>query len=123
MPASRAAGEVRSRGVEFEWSGDQATARGLVNLAYVDAEVTRDTVLTPGARLVDIPRLSGSALLMYETTLPFADKAGAGAGVIYVGRRAGNTANTQDGFELPAYATVQLNGYVQVNSTCARRSC
>ena len=48
---------------------------------------------------------------MYETTLPFADKAGAGAGVIYVGRRAGNTANTQDGFELPAYATVQLNGY------------
>ena len=88
--------------------------RGLVNLAYVDAEVTRDTVLTPGARLVDIPRLSGSALLMYETTLPFADKAGAGAGVI-VGRRAGNTANTQDGFELPAYATVQLNGYVQVN--------
>lgn len=72
-------------------------------------------MLAPGARLVDIPRLSGSALLMYETTLPFADKAGAGAGVIYVGRRAGNTANTQDGFELPAYATVQLNGYVQVN--------
>ncbi|OJA95687.1 TonB-dependent siderophore receptor [Burkholderia ubonensis] len=113
---SRAAGEVRSRGVELEWNGDLGHGmRGIVNLAYVDAEVTRDTVLTPGARLVDIPLLSGSALLMYETALPFADKAGAGAGVIYVGRRAGNTANTQDGFELPAYATVQLNGYVQVN--------
>ncbi|MBJ9696125.1 TonB-dependent siderophore receptor [Burkholderia cenocepacia] len=113
---SRAAGEVRSRGIEFEWSGDLGHGlRGLANLAYVDAEVTRDAVLTPGARLVDVPRLSGSALLMYETTLPFADKAGAGAGVIYVGRRAGNTANTQDGFELPAYATVQLNGYLQVN--------
>ena len=48
MPASRAAGEVRSRGVEFEWSGDLGHGlRGLVNLAYVDAEVTRDTVLTP----------------------------------------------------------------------------
>lgn len=113
---SRAAGEVRSRGVEFEWNGDLGHGlRGIVNLAYVDAEITRDTVLTPGARLVDIPRLSGSALLMYETALPFADKAGVGTGVIYVGRRAGNTANTQDGFALPAYATVQLNGYVQVD--------
>lgn len=113
---SRAAGEVRSRGVEFEWNGDLGHGvRGLVNLAYVDAEVTHDAVLTPGARLVDIPRLSGSALLLYETAVPFADKAGAGAGLIYVGRRAGNTANTQDGFELPAYATAQLNGYVQVN--------
>ncbi len=113
---SRAAGEVRSRGVEFEWSGDLGHGvRGLVNVAYVDAAVTRDAVLTPGARLVDIPRLSGSALLLYETAVPFADKAGAGAGVIYVGRRAGNTANTQDGFDLPAYATVQLNGYVQID--------
>ncbi|EAY71947.1 Outer membrane receptor protein [Burkholderia dolosa AU0158] len=113
---SRAAGEVRSRGVEFEWNGELGHGlRGIVNFAYVDAQVTRDTVLTPGARLVDIPRLSGSALLMYETALPLVDKAGAGAGVIYVGRRAGNTANTQDGFDLPAYATVQLNGYVQVN--------
>ncbi|MBU9663654.1 TonB-dependent receptor [Burkholderia multivorans] len=113
---SRAAGEVRSRGVEFEWNGELGHGlRGIVNLAYVDAQVTRDSVLTPGARLVDIPRLSGSALLMYETALPLVDKAGAGAGVIYVGRRAGNTANTQDGFDLPAYATVQLNGYVQVN--------
>ncbi|AXF20264.1 TonB-dependent siderophore receptor [Burkholderia pyrrocinia] len=113
---SRAAGEVRSRGVEFEWNGDLGHGlRGIVNFAYVDAEVTRDAVLTPGARLVDIPRLSGSALLMYETALPFADKAGVGTGVIYVGRRAGNTANTQDGFELPAYATVQINSYVQVN--------
>ncbi|UOB60485.1 TonB-dependent receptor [Burkholderia pyrrocinia] len=113
---SRAAGEVRSRGVEFEWNGDLGHGlRGIVNLAYVDAEVTHDAVLTPGARLVDIPKLSGSALLMYETALPFADKAGIGAGVIYVGRRAGNTANTQDGFELPAYATVQLNSYVQVD--------
>ncbi|AOJ27162.1 TonB-dependent siderophore receptor [Burkholderia seminalis] len=113
---SRAAGEVRSRGVEFEWNGDLGHGvRGLVNVAYVDAAVTRDAVLTPGARLVDIPRLSGSALLLYETAVPFADKAGAGAGVIYVGRRAGNTANTQDGFDLPAYATVQLNGYVQID--------
>ena len=113
---SRAAGEVRSRGLEFELNGDLGHGlRGVLNLAYVDAQVTRDTVLTPGARLVDIPRLSGSALLMYETALASVDKAGAGAGVIYVGRRAGNTANTQDGFDLPAYATVQLNGYVQVN--------
>lgn len=113
---SRAAGEVRSRGLEFELNGDLGHGlRGIVNLAYVDAQVTHDTVLTPGARLVDIPRLSGSALLMYETALAGIEKAGAGAGLIYVGRRAGNTANTQDGFDLPAYATVQLNGYVQVD--------
>ncbi|MEW1781228.1 TonB-dependent receptor [Arthrobacter sp. NPDC080086] len=113
---SRAAGEVRSRGVELEWSGELGGGfRGIANLAYVDAEVTRDTVLTPGARLVDIPRVNGSALLMYEFAPAFANKAGVGAGVVYVGRRAGNTANTQDGFQLPAYTTVQLNGYVQLD--------
>ncbi|MBN3724886.1 TonB-dependent receptor [Burkholderia sp. Ac-20379] len=113
---SRAAGEVRSRGLEFEWSGELGSGfRGILNLAYVDAEVTKDSVLTAGARLADIPRVNGSALLMYETAVPFAEKAGAGVGVVYVGRRAGDTGATQDGFALPAYATVQLNGYVQVN--------
>lgn len=113
---SRAAGEVRSRGLEFEWNGELGGGfRGIANLAYIDAQVTRDTVLTPGARLVDIPRVSGSALLMYEFAPPVGQKAGVGAGVIYVGRRAGNTANTQDGFQLPAYTTVQLNGYVQLD--------
>ena len=72
-------------------------------------------MLAPGARLVDIPRVSGSALLMYEFAPPFAQKAGVGAGVVYVGSRAGNTANTQDGFQLPAYTTVQINGYVQLD--------
>ncbi|AJW43557.1 TonB-dependent siderophore receptor [Ralstonia mannitolilytica] len=113
---SRAAGEVRSRGLEFEWNGELGGGfRGIANLAYIDAEVTRDTVLTPGARLVDIPRVSGSALLMYEFAPPVGQKAGVGAGVVYVGSRAGNTANTQDGFQLPAYTTVQLNGYVQID--------
>ncbi|MFC0128095.1 TonB-dependent siderophore receptor [Ralstonia solanacearum] len=113
---SRAAGEVRSRGVELEWNGELGGGfRGIANLAYVDAEVTRDTVLTPGARLVNIPRVNGSAMLMYEFAPGFAQKAGVGAGVVYVGRRAGNTANTQDGFQLPAYTTVQLNGYVQLD--------
>lgn len=111
---SRAAGEVRSRGLELEWTGELGGGfRGIVNFAYVDAEVTQDTVLTPGARLVDIPRVSGSTLLMYEFMPSFAHKAGVGAGVVYVGRRAGNTANTQDGFSLPAYTTVQINGYVR----------
>lgn len=113
---SRAAGEVRSRGLEFEWNGELGGGfRGIANLAYIDAEVTHDTVLAPGARLVDIPRVSGSALLMYEFAPPFAQKAGVGAGVVYVGSRAGNTANTQDGFQLPAYTTVQINGYVQLD--------
>ncbi|MFP3663298.1 TonB-dependent receptor, partial [Burkholderia sp. SIMBA_043] len=36
---SRAAGEVRSRGVEFEWNGELGHGvRGIVNLAYVDAQ-------------------------------------------------------------------------------------
>jgi len=113
---SRAAGEVRSRGLELEWNGELGGGfRGIANFAYVDAEVTRDTVLTPGARLVNIPRLSGSAMLMYEFAPSFAHKAGVGTGVIYVGRRAGNTANTEDGFDLPAYTTVQINGYMQID--------
>ncbi len=31
--------------------------------------------------------------------------------MVYVGERAGNS--TDNGFKLPAYATVRLNGYVQ----------
>ena len=108
----RTAGAVRSRGVELDVSGQLTpNLKVLGTYAYPDARVTADTVLPSGAPLSNIPRHSASALGLYEFGAGSLGRAGVGGGVVYVGERAGNS--TDNGFKLPAYATVRLNGYVQ----------
>lgn len=108
----RTAGAVRSRGVELDVSGQLTpNLKVLGTYAYTDARVTADTVLPSGAPLSNIPRHSASALGLYEFGAGSLGRAGVGGGVVYVGERAGNS--TDNGFKLPAYATVRLNGYVQ----------
>jgi len=108
----RTAGAVRSRGVELDVSG-QVTAhlKVLGTYAYTNAYVTADTVLPSGASLSNIPRHSASLLGLYEFGAGALGRAGLGGGVVYVGERAGNSVD--NGFKLPAYATVRLHGYVQ----------
>jgi iron complex outermembrane receptor protein len=108
----RTAGAVRSRGVELDVSGQvTANVKVLGTYAYTDAYVTADTVLPPGAPLSNIPRHSASVLGLYEFGAGSFGRAGMGGGVVYVGERAGNSVD--NGFKLPAYATVRLLGYVQ----------
>lgn len=105
---SIAAGEVESRGVELDVSG-QLTAGLRVNVsyAYVDAEVTKDNTIPVGSRLLNVPRHSGSVLAVQDIGL-----GGFGAGLNYVGRRSGVAQD--NGFELPAYTTMKVLGFYRV---------
>ena len=115
---SVAAGQVRSRGLEFDLAG-QLTARWRVNasLALNDVQVTRDHTLETGGRLLNVPRVTASLLAMHEATLARGQRVGIGAGVAHTGQRLGQ-ARTQaeadqgvPAFDLPAYTTARLVGF------------
>ena len=103
-----AAGEVGSRGLELDVSGE--VARGLRvsgAYAYTDASVTRgDTTIVTGSRLANVPRHSANLLATQQFTLG-TGSASVGGGVQYVGERLGDVAISSS-FTLPAYTTARL---------------
>nr|WP_232487312.1 TonB-dependent siderophore receptor [Azotobacter chroococcum] len=102
-----ATGEVRSRGVDLQFSGRLGNAVRVIGAyAYVDAEVTEDNTLETGSRLRNVPRHSGSLMGVYEFHGGFLDGLELGGALNYVGERSGNTEDS--GFELPSYTTVDL---------------
>jgi iron complex outermembrane receptor protein len=102
-----AAGEVRSRGIDMQLTGQLTDAFRVVGAyAYVDAEVTKDNTLASGSRLLNVPKHSGSVLGVYEFLDGGLRGFELGGGVNYVGDRSGNVADS--GFELPGYTTVDL---------------
>lgn len=110
-----AAGEARSRGVELDVSGQlNSHWRVTGNFAYTDAEITQDSRLAPGTPLANIPRISGSAMAIYEDQAPIGQRYGVGAGVRYVGARSGDAQNS---FSLPAYTLADLLAYWQYSKT------
>lgn len=112
---SIAAGEVRSRGMEFDLAG-QVTRQLRVNASLVmnDVEVLRDNTLEVGGRLLNVPRVNGSVLAVHEFALDNGQGMGLGAGATYVGKRLGEArtaAQAASGaaiFDLPAYTTAKL---------------
>jgi iron complex outermembrane receptor protein len=106
------AGEVKSHGVEFDFSGKFGHHwRVSGNLAWTDAYVARDNTLKVGSRLVNVPRTSGSLLAIYEDADARGGVWGIGGGPSYVGARSGDQNDT---FELPSYVTARALGYWQV---------
>ncbi|MGM3387939.1 TonB-dependent siderophore receptor [Stutzerimonas stutzeri] len=102
-----AAGEVRSRGVDLQLTGQLTDEIRVIGAyAYVDAEVTKDNTLERGSRLLNVPEHSGSLMGVYEFLDGGLRGLELGGGVNYVGDRSGNVADS--GFELPAYTTVDL---------------
>ncbi|QKF49791.1 Ferrichrome outer membrane transporter/phage receptor [Pseudomonas graminis] len=95
------AGQVRSRGVELDVSGQLSERWSLIGgYAFTDAWVVEDPTLK-GNRLQNVPRHSGSVSAVYDFGAALgADRLRAGAGAHYVGQRAGNADND---FELPGY--------------------
>jgi iron complex outermembrane receptor protein len=118
---SIASGEVRSRGLEFDASG-QVGEHWRLNASWVqlDAEVTRDNVLAVGSPLINVPRRNGSLLAVYERANG-AGLFGLGGGFTHVGERAGETRTRADAtagvelFRLPAYTTAKLVAYWRPN--------
>ncbi len=95
------AGEVSSRGVELDLTGQLSERWSLIgSYAFTDAQVTKDPDLK-GNRLQNVARHSGSLSAVYDYGSLFGgDRLRIGAGARYVGERAGNPTNT---FDLPSY--------------------
>lgn len=118
---SIAAGEVTSRGLEFDLAG-QVTSQWRVNasLVFNDAKIARDGTLEVGSRVLNVPRVNGSVLAVYEGLLSGA-RYGVGGGVTHVGERLGQTRTSaeanagQSAFMLPAYTTAKLVGYYRLS--------
>ncbi|GGC17595.1 TonB-dependent siderophore receptor [Pseudoduganella buxea] len=111
------AGAVRSRGFDGDFTGQlDRHWRANGSLSFIDARVTRDNTLAVGAGLVNVPRLNGSLLLMYEGAASLGTY-GAGGGVTYSARRPGDARTQAQAaagvpvFELPAYTTARLSGW------------
>jgi iron complex outermembrane receptor protein len=97
----RTAGAARSRGLEADVAGRLGKRWNVIgSYAYIDAVTTRDPVYQ-GLRLWNVARQTAALSLAYDAGNVFGgDKLRAGAGAHYVGKRAGDSANS---FMLPAY--------------------
>jgi iron complex outermembrane receptor protein len=112
---SVAAGEVKSSGFEADVYGKlDKHWRVSGNFAYIDARIARDNTLAPGTRVTNIPKISAGLFAIREDVLADGSRYGVGGGVNYVGDRSGNPADT---YTLPAYTTVKLVSYWQINKT------
>lgn len=118
---SVAAGEIRSRGLEFDLAG-QLSANWRLNASLVlnDVEITQDNSLEVGGRLLNVPKVNGSVLAVYESALANGQRFSIGGGFTHMGARLGQ-ARTQaeakagtPAFELPAYTTAKLVAYWRI---------
>ncbi|WKC45613.1 TonB-dependent siderophore receptor [Pseudomonas veronii] len=100
------AGEVRSRGLELDASGQLSERWSLIgSYAYTDAEVTKDPALQ-GKRLQNVAKHTGSLSAVYDVgSLIGGDDLRVGAGARYVGQREGDANNS---FNLPGYTVADV---------------
>lgn len=121
---SVAAGEVRSRGLELDVAG-RLTANWRLNasLVFNDVEITRDNTLEVGGRLLNVPKVNGSVLAVYEDALANGQRYGVGGGVTYMGKRLGQARTQAEAnagtaaFDLPSYTTAKLLAYWRLSPT------
>ncbi|MFJ3482458.1 TonB-dependent siderophore receptor [Pseudomonas sp. NPDC090202] len=100
------AGEVRSRGVELDLSGQLSERWSLIGgYAFTDAWVVQDPTLK-GNRLQNVPKHSASLSAVYDAgSVLGGDRLRLGGGAHYVGERAGNPDND---FDLPGYTVADV---------------
>jgi iron complex outermembrane receptor protein len=110
---SLALGRARSRGLEFDLTGElPADMRLWLAYAYLDAEVGADAgdpnfgfLILEGDPLLNIPKHSGNILLTKD--FPIGTRSlTLGGGLNYISSRLGETGVTS--FRLPAYTLVKL---------------
>jgi iron complex outermembrane receptor protein len=121
---SVAAGEVRSRGLELDVAGRlSANWRLNASLVFNDVEITRDNTLEVGGRLLNVPKVNGSVLAVYEDALANGQRYGVGGGVTYMGKRLGQARTQAEAnagtaaFDLPSYTTAKLLAYWRLSPT------
>ncbi|MGD1908472.1 MAG: TonB-dependent siderophore receptor [Leptolyngbyaceae cyanobacterium] len=93
--ASIATGEQRSRGIDFNLTGEILPGWNVVaSYAYIDATVTEDNTTPVGNRLFGVPEHSASLWTTYEIQSGDLEGLGFGLGFNYVGEREGDLANS-----------------------------
>jgi iron complex outermembrane receptor protein len=98
----RTSGAARSRGIEVDVAGPiNRRWSGIASLALMDAQITQDP-LYAGKQLWNAPRQTASLSAVYDVGHVFGGQGRLrlGGGVQYVGKRAGDSANS---FWLPSY--------------------
>jgi iron complex outermembrane receptor protein len=108
-------GEVGSRGIEFDISG-QITDSFRIQAAatYTDARIlaSPNPALSQGDALLNVPEFSASILGIQEFDLGKFGQLGIGGGLVHVGSR--SAAQSQN-FELPSYTSLKALAYLQYN--------
>ncbi|BAC88302.1 TonB-dependent siderophore receptor [Gloeobacter violaceus] len=90
-----ATGEQRSRGVELDLAGQILPGWNVIGFySYIDAQVSRDSIVPVGNRLPGVPEHSASLWSTYQLQSGAAQGLGFGLGFNYVGERAGDLDNT-----------------------------
>ena len=99
----RTAGAARSRGIELDVTGQLTDRWNIIgSYAYTDAKTTEDP-LYAGLRLWNVAKQTAALSAAYDFgAILGGDKLRAGAGMHYVAKRAGDSANS---FMLPSYTT------------------
>ncbi len=93
---ARAVGGARSRGLELDLAGKVTKQLQLIgSYAYTDASVTNDPKFN-GNRLANVARQSASVFAAYDLPDTSVGRWRTGAGLRYIGKRAGDAANTFD---------------------------
>jgi len=118
---SIAVGEMQSKGLEFDFSGEVArNFRVSAAYAYTSAHVTKSlpaaagTGLAEGRFFPNVPRHGANLFGIYSFAAPGGGKASVGAGVSYVGARLGSV-DVNDSFTLPAYTVAKFVSSWEVN--------
>jgi iron complex outermembrane receptor protein len=94
-------GEQRSRGIEFDVSGEILPGWNIIaGYAYTDARIIEDNDFEVGNRLNNVPEHAANLWTTYEIQSGTLQGLGFGVGVFFIGDRQGDLANT---FELPGY--------------------
>lgn len=104
-----AAGQARSKGVEFDLNWQVTQQFNLTAVyALTDTTITRDTrPALLGSSLSNVPRHSGALYGYWQSNGEVPGSVSLGGGLTYVGSRAGDDVNS--GFRLPDYVTARFN--------------
>ncbi|MBT0960458.1 TonB-dependent siderophore receptor [Denitromonas iodatirespirans] len=104
-------GEQRVRGIEFDLNAKLGDGWSLIgSYAHLQAELTQDTTLPVGDRLLNTPRNQASLWVRHDFRgLP---GVGIGVGAFYVGKREAELPNT---WQIPAYTRIDASAYWKID--------
>ncbi|MEH2277790.1 MAG: TonB-dependent receptor [Nostoc sp.] len=107
-------GEVKSRGVEFDLSGEILPGWNIIAAyAYTDVFVSKDNIIPVGNRFTNTPRHSASLWNTYQIQQGNFKDLGFGLGLYYVGDKAGDLDNS---FEIPSYFRTDASIFYRRNN-------